>query len=244
MLSAFDETFTTTNIDSILSSKKPSLETVTLLKDQVVNFLKENYNLNKRRNQDVKGENNIKRINRYFDNLKSILSIERKSNQYDLLYITNISQFKKINDLIHEFSQFEESMKRLYRPLKEFLDTANNFLVDSAKEIYFDKVSSELRFNILNKNGTKIDENRDVKNLSSGEKQILILLTYLKYNNTQNLLIIDEPELSLHPKWQAEFLDAVEKLMPKNSQLLLATHSPEIIGNRKDNCTVLLPYNN
>ena len=72
-----------------------------------------------------------------------------------------------------------------------------------------------------------------------------MLFTYLSFNTQGgNLFIIDEPELSLHPKWQEDFLPNVEKLMPKNAQLLIATHSPIIVGKKKEYCTVLLPYNN
>ena len=84
---------------------------------------------------------------------------------------------------------------------------------------------------------------RGIENLSSGEKQLLILLTYIRYNSKLQLFIIDEPELSLHPKWQEEFLDAIEVLMPKESQLILATHSPEIVGDNEKYCKILLPYN-
>lgn len=245
MLSAFDDILTSHNIDNILSERQPTIETVDLLKQQVINFIRDNKQFENSLLKDNKGDNPIGKINAYFTNLKAILKRNsQKKEPYDLLYLTNISQFRKINDLVHEFSSFEEATKKLYNPLKEFLDTINKFFIDSAKQLYFEKDSSELRYKILDKKGNVVVENRDVRNLSSGEKQILILLTYLKYNNQKNVFIIDEPELSLHPKWQSEFLDSVEKLMPQESQLLIATHSPEIIGNKRDYCTVLLPYNN
>lgn len=243
MLSAFDKIFTKTNIDTLLKEPKPSVSTINILQEQVVNFLKENQTI-----KTGKGHTNIntsiKKVNTYFDNLKSILKTSKgEKEEFDLIYITNISQFKKINDLVAEFKTFESDTQSLYFPLKDFLDTLNNYFKDSSKELYFDKVSSEVKFSILDKNDKKIDDNRDIKNLSSGEKQILILLTYIKYNNNLNVFIIDEPELSLHPKWQGDFLEAVEKLMPKEAQLIIATHSPEIIGDKKDFCQVLLPYN-
>ncbi|WP_281298578.1 AAA family ATPase [Flavobacterium limnophilum] len=245
MLSAFDKIFTKTNIASLLKEPKPSVNTIEVLKEQVVNFLRENQNLKYQSKKRKNIELSIKKVNTYFDTLKLILKESQDNdNEYDLLYITNISQFKKINDLIIEFKKFEIDTQQLYFPLKEFLDTINSFFKDSAKQLYFDKENSEVKFNILNREGIKIDDDRDIKNLSSGEKQILILLTYIKYNRNLNVFIIDEPELSLHPKWQGEFLDAVEKLMPNESQLIIATHSPEVIGDKEDFCTVLLPYNN
>ena len=156
----------------------------------------------------------------------------------------NISQFMKINVLLDEFGLFENCSKIFYSKIDEYLSTLNNFFKDSAKEIIFQKDIGELKFNILDRNSLVIEKNRDVETLSSGEKQILTLFTYLSFNTSNgNLFIIDEPELSLHPKWQEEFLPNVEKLMPSNSQLLIATHSPVIVGKRKEYCTVLFPYN-
>jgi predicted ATP-dependent endonuclease of OLD family len=243
MLSAFDKIYTKIKIETLLKEPKPSVSAIDVLKEQVVNFLIENQTI--KSNKTNKGiDASIKKVNNYFDNLKSILKQTKNANEeQDLLYITNISQFKKINDLVIEFKNFETSTQKLYFPLKDFLDTINKFFIDSSKQLYFDKDSSEVKFNILDKNDQRIDNNRDINNLSSGEKQVLILLTYIKYNSDLNVFIIDEPELSLHPKWQGEFLDAVEKVMPKDSQLIIATHSPEIIGDKKDFCQVLLSYN-
>ncbi len=243
MLSSFDKIFTKTNINTLLKKPKPSVNEIDILKEQVSNFLTEEQVIKPTNPRKKNFKASIKKVNKYFETLKSVLEKTQSNKEGDLLYITNISQFEKINDLIIEFKQFETNTQESYSSLKQFFDTINKFFLDSAKQLYFDKVSSEIKFNIIDKDGSKIDDNRNVLNLSSGEKQILILLTYIKYNSNLNVFIIDEPELSLHPKWQGEFLDAVEKLMPKESQLIIATHSPEIIGNKKDFCKVLLPYN-
>lgn len=243
MLSSFDKIFTDKNISDLLKEPKPSLAVVNILNEQVINFLKENQTISAIPQKQREIDSSIKKVNNYFDTLKGILKQSSNSKKLDLLYLINISQFKKINELIIEFSLFEETTKGLYNPLKQFLEVVNQFFQDSSKELYFDRDTSEIKFNILDKTGKKIDEGREVRNLSSGEIQVLVLLTYLKYNKNLNVFIIDEPELSLHPKWQEEFLPAVQKLMPQGAQLILATHSPEIIGNNKDFCTVLLPYN-
>lgn len=77
---------------------------------------------------------------------------------------------------------------------------------------------------------TKGGEAIDFPLLSSGEKQLFILLaeTVLQ-NRRQSIFIADEPELSLHVAWQRKLLNAVRKLNP-NAQLVVATHSPEIAG--------------
>jgi predicted ATPase len=68
--------------------------------------------------------------------------------------------------------------------------------------------------------------------LSSGEKHLLrILLAALEADD--NLLMIDEPELSLHIDWQRDLIATIRTLNP-NCQLLLATHSPEIMADVHD----------
>jgi predicted ATP-dependent endonuclease of OLD family len=80
-------------------------------------------------------------------------------------------------------------------------------------------------------------EAHPIEVLSSGESQIIVIITHLVFNPGQraNVFIIDEPELSLHVRWQELFVDAVSKANP-DLQLLVATHSPSIILDRIDKC--------
>jgi predicted ATP-binding protein involved in virulence len=72
--------------------------------------------------------------------------------------------------------------------------------------------------------------------LSSGEKQEILLFFDLIFNtNNDLLLLIDEPELSLHVSWQQQFLDDLLKVTKINRlQVVIATHSPQIIGSHRD----------
>jgi predicted ATPase len=75
---------------------------------------------------------------------------------------------------------------------------------------------------------------RNLKDLSSGERQILIVLTYLAFlSGPDSIFIIDEPELSLHLRWQGYLIEALQKLRPPGSQILIATHAPEIAGRAR-----------
>ena len=70
--------------------------------------------------------------------------------------------------------------------------------------------------------------------LSSGEKQLIILLTEsLLQKSKETLFIADEPELSLHIEWQRKVISSITTLNP-NAQIIIATHSPEIVGKFKD----------
>jgi predicted ATP-binding protein involved in virulence len=69
--------------------------------------------------------------------------------------------------------------------------------------------------------------------LSSGEQHMLILFYDLLFNESENsLILIDEPEISLHVEWQLSFLADLRNivsLVPHD--IVLATHSPQIINN-------------
>ena len=72
--------------------------------------------------------------------------------------------------------------------------------------------------------------------LSSGEQHELVLNYELLFKVKPNsLILIDEPELSLHVVWQQQFLrDLQEIIRLAGFDVLLATHSPEIIHDRWD----------
>ena len=72
--------------------------------------------------------------------------------------------------------------------------------------------------------------------LSSGEQQILVLAYEILFRSVPGtLVLIDEPELSLHVVWQDTFLDDVTRMGSiRDLQFLLATHSPSLIGGRED----------
>ena len=73
----------------------------------------------------------------------------------------------------------------------------------------------------------------DINGLSSGEKQLFIRALSLKFLNANNsIILIDEPEISLHPEWQRKIIKVYENI-GKNNQLIIATHSPHIVADIK-----------
>lgn len=75
-----------------------------------------------------------------------------------------------------------------------------------------------------------------LEKLSSGEQHELIMMHDLLFRvHPGSLLLLDEPELSLHPTWQKQFMnDLLEITKLVNIDVILATHSPYIVGNRDD----------
>ncbi len=82
------------------------------------------------------------------------------------------------------------------------------------------------------------DNNRDLAPnvLSSGEQhQLVMLYEFLFHIDENTLLLIDEPELSLHVSWQVDFLRNMKRIIEVTKfDALIATHSPQIIHDRWD----------
>ena len=74
-----------------------------------------------------------------------------------------------------------------------------------------------------------------IDELSTGEKTLLSKIMYLYFKDYKDkVILIDEPELSLHPSWQNQVLKIYENFALKNNcQIIIATHSPHIIGSAK-----------
>ena len=74
-------------------------------------------------------------------------------------------------------------------------------------------------------------EEFNINDLSSGEKQLFLRTLSIKMLEPKNsIILIDEPELSLHPKWQQRIIEVYKKI-GENNQIIIATHSSHILGS-------------
>lgn len=80
------------------------------------------------------------------------------------------------------------------------------------------------------------DKKVELRFLSSGEQQELVLLYDLIFKGEkETVILIDEPEISLNVSWQRDFLDDMKKIVGINEfSILIATHSPQIINDNWD----------
>ena len=74
----------------------------------------------------------------------------------------------------------------------------------------------------------------DFSMLSSGEQSfLLIIMSLYGYDMENGLMIIDEPELHLHPQMQKQFIDMIDEVSEKlKMQFIVATHSPVMINEK------------
>jgi predicted ATPase len=148
----------------------------------------------------------------------------------------------------------EQGDIRYPQPIEDFLD----FLTDvefkssavrnSSKNNEFAKLAIKIEQHIQGANKTNLKPtkyggkeikinikkglNIDLYNASSSIKQLTPLLMYLRYRaKKHDLLIIDEPEMNLHPESQAKLLEILGILVNAGVNVLLTTHSPYFMSH-------------
>ena len=86
-------------------------------------------------------------------------------------------------------------------------------------------------------------EEFNINELSSGEKQLFLRTLSIKMLEPEDsIILIDEPELSLHPKWQQQIIKVYQSI-GKNNQIIVATHSPHILGSVRSENIIILSKN-
>jgi len=125
----------------------------------------------------------------------------------------------------HDKNKFE-AIEKLYIAKNIFLRQINNYFSETGK------IFDEENFNFKKQD---ISNPIEIVNLSSGEKQLLIiLLTVLLQDQKPYVLIMDEPEISMHIEWQKSLITNILELN-SNCQIIFATHSPTIFYKGWDN---------
>ncbi len=107
--------------------------------------------------------------------------------------------------------------------IDKFFELINSLFVSTGKTIEIDDKNR-----VIFRKGDMIIE---MERLSAGEKQILLLLfTLFLMEDKPTVLLLDEPEISLHIEWQDKLISLMSELNP-NCQIIMTTHSPNIFAD-------------
>jgi energy-coupling factor transporter ATP-binding protein EcfA2 len=128
-----------------------------------------------------------------------------------------------LNPFLGGFEARLDALQEIHDLIRLFLDTINSYLF--GKLVTF---SLRRGLEITPPSGVTLSP----RHLSSGEKQLLLLLcNTVIARDHKSLFIIDEPELSLNIKWQRQLLDSLAKCAGETpNQFLIATHSLELLS--------------
>lgn len=135
-------------------------------------------------------------------------------------YTQAINAYSKIQKILNLYKTTCEKIEKQKAPFRELEEKLADFLemkveIDEKMKFIPQSTSKKyLRF----------------EDLSAGEKQLVSMFVYTRLHMTK-IILIDEPELSLHVSWQRKFIENIYK---ENSQLIMSTHTPFIISGFSD----------
>ena len=188
---------------------------------------------------DSANEGDAKNITEMRTELQELQEKQEKLQKYGLSEIKNVSYIstleeEKLNKFATELSIYLQDANAKFRVFEPIINKLALYEDIVNKKLNFKKMflSSTKGIVVESDDGKKLDLN----NLSSGEQEILVLFYKLIFESDVNLLLIDEPEISLHVAWQKEIMDnfkRIVKLKP-DMQVMIATHSPQIISHNWD----------
>jgi len=125
-----------------------------------------------------------------------------------------------------------DALEELQRVMSSFVSLLCEFYSHKKVSVHLEK-----GLQITTDTGHELEPTK----LSSGEKQLLLLFcNAISSRQDRTILMIDEPEISLNVKWQRDLIPALLTCMAGTSfQLILATHSVELLGRYQDYVTPL-----
>ncbi|WP_157412214.1 AAA family ATPase [Agreia sp. Leaf283] len=138
-----------------------------------------------------------------------------------------ISRYEKevaLQEVVTNIQEVTQEVDLAQRPQTEFQSIIEEFYAGDKHVVFSGKAPSARNSIQIEIGGSSIP----LQSLSSGEKQLLQLLLEILAANAHTVMI-DEPELSMHVDWQERLVASMQRVNP-GCQLLLATHSPEIIA--------------
>ncbi|MEG3896703.1 MULTISPECIES: AAA family ATPase [unclassified Microcoleus] len=139
----------------------------------------------------------------------------------------NSGEYEQLVYFLSKLVGLYEQQKEKDDSINQFATICNEYL--NKKRIVYDQANVDISI-IQTRNKKPID----IKNLSSGEKQIISLFSRIYLESSEDfILLFDEPELSLSIEWQKLLLPDILK-SGKCKLLLAATHSPFIFDNELD----------
>ena len=140
-------------------------------------------------------------------------------------FIERYNQDSYLRRVVFDIQEIKKDIEKAQAPELEFQTVLQGMFRESKRLVIGDNVGgagSTIRVEI---DGSHIP----LESLSSGEQQLIhILLETLAVG--KSTIMVDEPEISMHVDWQQRLVSSMQRINP-NAQIILATHSPEIMAN-------------
>jgi len=176
-------------------------------------------------------------------------------------FVNNSPNISKSNDSVLFFRPFEINLEYSNDLIIKYIDKLIYEKDKKSSEVYelvrkklqsiFEGFNLQVEFNLLDKDRNIFFKNErseriPISQLSGGEKELITRAFTLYVSDIKDtIILIDEPETSLHPNWQNRILKIYEDFaVENNNQIIIATHSPHIIASAKKESLRLLVKKN
>lgn len=141
----------------------------------------------------------------------------------------------------NEFYEFESEYNRRFKV--DFSEEGVNKLsLETRRMLRLGLLVDVFRISKADVTSSKTDEIFSLYDLSTGEFNMLNSILGLGFAAQDNaIVLIDEPEVSLHPQWQVEFIAEIREIFNDYgvSHVIISTHSPLIVSSVTDNCLII-----
>ncbi len=160
-----------------------------------------------------------------------ILNTLRLSNSFSTSSFRNIPPYLQKGNIPYHIADMAEKILTIEEFVPSLFDTLNTAQFESLlKEINlliggtFNVNIKDNQLYFCKESGEKIP----AINIATGVKSFGVLLRLLETNNisTSKILVIDEPEIHLHPEWQIKFCKLIIELIAKGIPIVISSHSP------------------
>ena len=165
------------------------------------------------------------KLQKHFKSFEAAKDNLKKNQEINLNHLAAFIGTRRVHSIVQEWNTLNEIKTLINKPKFTFLSEINCLFQGK-------KISINERNELFVE--TQSGKTFPLIHLSSGEKQLIIILGQsLLQENNNHIYIADEPELSLHVEWQEKLVSSLKSVNP-NSQIIFATHSPDIVGKYSD----------
>ena len=193
--------------------------------NEIINKEYENFDisrLNKLTGEDInKISLNLKDNDNFSEIPNIIMNLIGEEN------LEKLTDYNKI--ILHYFTKlldFQDDLDRKSQKIRDFCQLCSDYMSD--KIFVFDSQMFDFKIELK---GSNEEKNVSLKDLSSGEKQIVSLFSHIYLSEQSRFFVlIDEPELSLSVPWQNRFLLDISQI-DSCKGIMAVTHSPFIYDN-------------
>jgi predicted ATPase len=246
----FDEQLRSKQLDEEIDANKDLVENIiqtigsyTTFGETVKNFMNAGY--------DFVSDNDEKQIKKINESLTSLKTGKNRTKNLDLEYIisskqSDINKAKDVKDYIkHSFDWFRHKsvlhrFQMAQQHIEKEVNKINTFLKVVNSKLYNKFLKNDYEEGLVcysgdpNPKGSKNNKEIPLEKLSSGEQHTIIMDYIIAFRLNNSVLLMDEPEISLHIDWQRCFIkNLLDFLEGSNSSAIIATHSPTIIGSHR-----------